>query len=301
MVSICPRIFDTTADGIIIHQSTYAKQILNRFGFGTIKSVSTPLESTTKLIAEKNTDASKEFQHQYLSKIGSINHLQTKTRIDLSFAVSATSRFMKNPNQSHMDAVNREYAFLKGRTDVGLYYKKSGNVELEGFVDSDWGGDTDTGKSTTGWVYTLAGSPVSWSSQRQQTVATSSTTAEYVAASDACKEALWLKGFMNIILLNMGLEQQSTVTLHIDNASAIKLAKNPESHGRTKHINIRHHFIRECIERGDVTPKWISGKENVADILTKPLPKALFVKIVNNLGLYQGKELETNTPSDHEE
>lgn len=115
-------------------------------------------------------------------------------------------------------------------------------------------------------------------------MSSSSTEAEYITASDACKEAVWLKGFHNEIAPRMKRAQQKTIPLSIDNASALKLTKNPEFHGRTKHINIRHHFIRECVERGEVSPEWISGKVNPADLFTKPLPKALFLENVARLG-----------------
>jgi hypothetical protein len=132
--------------------------------------------------------------------------------------------------------------------------------------------------------FTLAGGPISWSSQRQKGVSSSSTEAEYIAASDACKEAVWLKNFYNEVTALIGLPQQGAIPLSIDNASALKLTKNPEFHGRTKHINIRHHFIRECVDVGDIIPEWIAGKLNPADLFTKPLPKTLFSQNVVKLG-----------------
>jgi hypothetical protein len=130
----------------------------------------------------------------------------------------------------------------------------------------------------------LAGSPVSWSSQRQKTVSSSSTEAEYIAASDAAKEAIWLLGFLNEILRASGALEQKGVKLHIDNASALRL-RNPEFHGRTKHINIRHHFIREHVENGSIIPEWIPGQDNVADILTKALARPKFEIFRKELGL----------------
>jgi hypothetical protein len=274
-----------TPEGVHLHQSAYTQQILNRFGLGNVKASHTPLDASTKLTEETHATVDPSFQHNYQSKVGSLNYDQTKTRPDISFAVSLISRYSKNPNQHHMDSVDQVFQYLAGTIDTGLFYRKNGSTELVGWVDSDWGGDNDTGKSTTGWVFKIAGSPVSWSSQRQKTVSSSSTEAEYVAASDASKEAIWLQSFLNEVLAAAVLPTQNGVILNIDNASAIKLTKNPEFHGRTKHINIRHHFIRECVEAGQIIPKWVSGQDNIADILTKPLAKPAFSRLIKEIGL----------------
>ena len=270
--------------GLHIHQSGFIQQILGKYGLLGSRPASIPLDPTRKLLKETENTADPKFKTTYMSMVGSLNYLQTKTVWAMAFPVSLVSRFMTNPNETHMDAVLQEFRYLTGTSERGLLFKKDGDSTLRGFVDSDWGGDTDTGKSTTGWVFTLAGSPISWSSQRQKTVSSSSTEAEYIAASDACKEAIWLKGFHNELAPIMNHPHQETIPLAIDNASALKLTKNPEFHGRTKHINIRHHFIRECVERGQIAPEWISGKTNPADLFTKALPKALFLENVTRLG-----------------
>ena len=275
---------DWRPEGIHVHQNGFAQQALGRYGLLGSRPANVPLDPTRKLVKETETTADPKFKTAYMSMIGSLNYLQTKTAWALAFPVSLLSRFMSNPNQTHMDAAIQEFRYVSSHSECGLYYQKDGDRTLRGFVDSDWGGDTDTGKSTTGWVFTLANSPISWSSRQQRDVSSSSTEAEYVAASDACKEALWLKGFHNEIVTIMSLPQQESIPLAIDNASALKLSKNPEFHGRTKHINIRHHFIRECVERGEIIPSWISGKENPADLFTKALGKTLFQENVRKLG-----------------
>ena len=267
-----------------IHQNGFIQQALGKYGLLGCKPASIPLDPTRKLVKETNDTADAKFKTMYMSMVGSLNYLQTKTVWGLAFPVSLVSRFMTNPNQTHLDAVLQIFRYLAGNSERGLVFRKNGDPKLRGFVDSDWGGDTDTGKSTTGWVFTLAGSPISWSSQRQKTVSSSSTEAEYIAASDACKEAIWLKGFHNEIAPMMNHPEQDTIPLSIDNASALKLTKNPEFHGRTKHINIRYHFIRECVERGEIIPEWISGKANPADLFTKPLAKPLFLENIQRLG-----------------
>lgn len=271
-------------DGLHVHQDGFVRQALSRYGLLEAKTATIPLDPTRKLLKETDSIADAKFRATYMSMVGTLNYLQTKTVWGLAFPVSLVSRFMSNPNQAHMDAVLQQFRYLARTPERGLFFRKDGDPVLRGFVDSDWGGDVDTGKSTTGWVFTLAGCPISWSSQRQKTVSTSSTEAEYIAASDACKEAIWLKGFHNEVSQLMCHPQQHSIPLAIDNAAALKLTKNPEFHGRTKHINIRHHFIRECVENGDITPSWISGKENPADLFTKPLPKSLFFQNVSLLG-----------------
>ena len=271
-------------DGLHIHQNGFVQQALGRYGLLGSKSANIPLDPTRKLVKEVDNTADSKFKTTYMSMVGSLNYLQTKTVWALAFPVSLVSRHMANPNQTHMDAVLQIFRYLTGNGERGIMFKRNADSVLRGFVDSDWGGDTDTGKSTTGWVFTLAGSPISWSSQRQKAVSSSSTEAEYIAASDACKEAIWLRGFHNEIAPRMNHPQQDTIPLAIDNASALKLAKNPEFHGRTKHINIRHHFIRECVEQEQIKPEWISGKSNPADLFTKPLTRPLFLENIDRLG-----------------
>lgn len=275
---------ERTVDGLHIHQAAFTQQMLNRYGMQGVKPMKVPLDPCKKLERECNNTATQVFRTEYLSKNGSVNYLQTRTRWDLAFPVSYSSRFMANPNQGHLDAVHQVFSYINKDENRGLYFKNNGDNTIRGYVDSDWAGCKDTGRSTTGWVFTLAGSPISWCSQRQKTVATSSTEAEYVAASDACKEAIWLRGFYNELAPIMELQDQKAIQLGIDNASALKLTKNPEFHGRTKHINVRHHFIRECVKRGDIEPYWISGKENPADLFTKPLPRPALENIVDKLG-----------------
>lgn len=269
---------ERTRQTVRLHQEGFARQIINRYNFSGSRSVATPVNTALKYEKEDSSDAAPSFRQEFMSKTGSMNYLQSKTRPDLAFPVSLVSRYMQNPNTTHMDAIDRQYAYLIGTSNHGLTYSANGSAEIEGFVDSDWGGCKDTGRSTTGWIFTLAGAPISWCSQRQKTVSSSSTEAEYIAASDACKEAIWLNGFKNEMLATMGLPDQLGVTLNIDNASTIKITKNPEFHGRTKHIDIRHHFIRECVEEMKIIPQWTSGKENPADMLTKALPKQTLEK-----------------------
>ena len=155
---------------------------------------------------------------------------------------------MANPGLQHWKAVKRILRYLQGTLDLGLKLGgRNANPSLKGYSDSDWGGSLDDRKSTTGFVFDFSG-PISWQSKRQPTVALSSTEAEYMALTQAAKEALWLQG----LLSEFGIKKTRPTTILEDNQGCIALAKNPTSHARTKHIDIRHHFIRETLEAGQI-------------------------------------------------
>jgi hypothetical protein len=170
------------------------------------------------------------------------------TRVDLAYAASLYGRYNAKPDQTHLDAITRAYAYARGTLDVGITYTKH-NPQLLRYCDADWAGCPDTRRSTTGYIFTLAGGPVSWSSTVQKSTALSICEAEYIALADAAKEGIWIKNFINN--LNTGIKFDS-VPIHVDNESAIKLSKNPEIHTRSKHIDIRHHFLREHVKDGDI-------------------------------------------------
>ena len=264
------------------------QQALNEYDLAHIRPVSTPVDITAKLQKETETTCEPGFRTRYQSKTGKLNYFATKGRPDISFAVSLVCRYNANPNQHHMDAVDRIFAYLKGTINFGTKYTREAS-QLLGYVDSDFGGCQDTSRSTTGWVFTLGGAPISWCSQRQPTIAHSSAEAEYVAASEACREGIWLKDFLNDLQVN-GIDRVESVTLNIDNESAIKMTKNPEFHNRTKHIKRRYHHIREVVESGEIVPQWISTKDNVADILTKPLGRVVFESLRKAMGVVERTE-----------
>jgi hypothetical protein len=267
---------------ISLHQSTYTRTILDRYDFRGLAPTRIPAKPGLKLTKNTATDVNTARQKLYLEKYGSLNYLPTMTRPDLAYSLSLCGRYMANPTQEHMDALDTVYAYLKATPHIAISYRK-GTPSLEGYVDADWVGCLDTRRSTTGYVFTFAGGPVSWSSKRQNIVALSTTEAEYIAAGEAVKEALWLKRFVND--LSFEGYNISSVPVNVDNKSAIALTKNPIGHQRTKHIDARHHFIRDVIEDGHVTIKWISGKDNIADMFTKALPRASFEEFKKRLNL----------------
>nr|KYP48030.1 Retrovirus-related Pol polyprotein from transposon TNT 1-94 [Cajanus cajan] len=189
---------------------------------------------------------------------------------------------MANPGKPHWEAIKWVLRYLCGTTDVGLKYISQGGVpEIEGFVDSDFAGSIDTRKSITGYVFKVFGNTVSWKANLQGVVALSSTEAEYMAACEAVKEALWLRGLVSELLLGEELE---TTSIYCDNQSAICLTKNQVHHERTKHVDVKFHFVRDVVASDVVKIEKVATEENAADMLTKALPSNKFefcLKLLN--------------------
>ncbi|KAD3336320.1 hypothetical protein E3N88_31839 [Mikania micrantha] len=217
--------------------------------------------------------------------IGSLRYL-THTRPDLLFAVGYVSRYMQAPKGSHQQAIKHILRHVKGTSNLGIHYQKGGKEELLGYSDSSYSVDQDDGKGTTGVVFYFNERPITWSSQKQQTVALSSCEAEFMAATAAACQAIWLRG----LLAEITGEQEQQILIKVDNKSAIALMKNPIFHGRSKHINTRFHYIRECVEREQIKVEHISGEEQRADILTKALPKIKFSEMRDKLGMEEIEE-----------
>ena len=196
---------------------------------------------------------------------------------------------MQNPNESHWEALQRVFSYLKGSMQRGFTYRRSAGG-LIGYTDADWAGDRDTRKSTSGYVFLMQGAPISWRSKRQECVALSTAEAEYIAATEATKESLFLKGIINTFL-PIG-RQLRTITIKGDNESCIRIRRNPEFHQRMKYIDLRYHFIRNHINNGDITLEWTPGANQLADGLTKSLPQTAFDTFVRKIGLTDGSPSE---------
>jgi hypothetical protein len=220
----------------------------------------------------------------YRAIIGSLMYLMVSTRPDLAAAVGILSRFLENPLKSHWSAVKHLLRYIQGTKQHGLLFRKKGKeqnlelrgfnhgwstvgeaLEVQGFSDADWAGCIDTRRSTTGYVFLLGGAAISWSSTRQQTVALSSTEAEYMAATSATQEAIWQRDFLQ----ELGIMQQEASQVWTDNQSALKLMHNPLHRKQVKHVNLRFFFLREQIEKGVVKFSFLGTEEQVADSLTK--------------------------------
>ena len=271
--------------GVKIHQAAYVQQILERFGLQDIAPVKTPMKTNVKLMKHSGPPESLTFQRTYQSKVGSLNYAMVVSRPDIAYAVGVVSRYCANPNKQHMEAVDDIYAYLKGCPDLGLHYKHD-SLGLTAYVDADWAGCRDTRRSTTGYVLKLSGAPISWSSRRQKTVAQSTCEAEYIAGYKAAQEIIWMQNLINE--LNLPGLQVNNTPLFIDNNAALKLSRNPEFHDRTKHIEMKYHFLRQVTLDGHINTKRVDSKNNLADILTKALPRDSFEALLRALGISVG-------------
>jgi hypothetical protein len=189
---------------------------------------------------------------------------------------------MQRPTTEHQQAVKRIIRYIAGTLDHGLHYPRCpGAADFVGYSDSDHAGDIDTSKSTSGILFFLGKCLVSWQSVKQQVVAMSSCEAEYIAASTACTQAVWLARLLGDLL---GRETRA-VQLMVDSKSALALAKNPVFHERSKHIRLRHHFIRSCLDEGSITASYINTTDQLADLLTKPLGRIKFFELCTRIGM----------------
>lgn len=202
----------------------------------------------------------------YPSLVGCLLFIAGGTRPDIAFAVNDVSRFNTNFGRPHWVAVKRILRYLKGTLDYKLRFKKS-NVddELFGYCDADWASDVDKRRSCTGYVFQLRNGAISWNSKRQDTVALSSTEAEYIAVSWSIREAIWLQNFVQ----ELDKKVAKSIKIWVDNQSAIKLSETDGYNKRTKHIDVRYHHLREKIEDGTIQLEYVPTEENAADILTK--------------------------------
>jgi hypothetical protein len=189
---------------------------------------------------------------------------------------------MEAPTTEHWAAVKHILRYIKGTTNFGVVYlKKKGKVKILGYSDSDMAGDVDDRKSTSGVAYFLGQSPVSWLSQKQKVVAQSSREAEYIAAATAACQGVWLRRLLGD-LMN---KEEERVVLNIDNKSAISLCKNPVHHDRSKHIDTKYHYIRECVEESKIEVNYVCTDDQLADILTKSLGRLKFLEMRGRIGV----------------
>jgi hypothetical protein len=216
----------------------------------------------------------------YREAIGSLMYLAVGTRPDIAFAVSTLSQYLENPGKPHWEAAKRVFRYLLGTRDLSLVYGGVGK-EIEGFTDAD-GASQEHRHAISGYAFIMDGGAISWSSRKQELVTLSTAEAEYVAATHAAKEAIWLRRFISEVFLPL----PKPMILHCDNQAAISLAANANYHARTKHIDIRYHFIRSMLENGSINLVYCPSDDMTADILTKALPIAKIKCHISSLGLH---------------
>lgn len=264
-----------------IFQSVYTKKILERFNHINCSPSPTPAEPGMKL-SSSAFDSNKKVEFPYREAIGSLMYLMVCTRPDIAYIVGVLSRYVEKPTTVHWQAVKRIFKYLKGSTNHGLSFPlNSFSTQLTMYCDSDWAGDIDTRRSTTGWVGILNGSAVCWSSRKQSVTATSTTEAEFIALCSATKTVKWLRK----LSLDMGVHQVGPTPLWCDNQQAISLVKKPEASKRTKHIDMQYFYTCDMLNQGVIDVKFVESKNQTADVLTKALTKDKFFRFVNDLGI----------------
>jgi hypothetical protein len=254
-----------SSGGIGLCQAHYTMKILQAAGMGDCNSTQTPMEERLKL--SRDSEAEEEEATLYRKLIGSLRYL-VHTRPDLIFIVGYLSRFMQRPTAEHIAASKRVLRYVVGTIDHGCFYHRgSGGAKLIGYSDSDYADDIDNNHSTSGVVFFFGSCLVSWHSLKQRVVTMSSCEAEYVAATSTATQGVWLAW----LLADLKQEEARPVELRVDNKSALALIKNYVFHERSKHIRVRYHYVRQCIEEGSILAEFISTKDQLADIGTKTL------------------------------
>ena len=270
---------------VSLSQRSYIDKIVERFALQDAKPVSTPLDPHHQLTITQSPSTPRQYEDMrnvpYREAIGSLMYAALGTRPDIAFAVAFLSQFMQNPGRPHWEAAKRIFRYLKGTRDHLLVMGgKNDRCGLEGYCDADWASQEHR-HSTSGYVFTIDGGAVSWSSKKQAVVALSTTEAEYIAATHTAKEALWLRTFISEVTRPL----TAPVVIYCDNQSTVSITKNDQFHARTKHIDIRHHFVRDVTEKGLLTITYCPTSDNAADIFTKPLAGPKLEHLMGLVGL----------------
>ena len=296
----CKVVIDRDLDSITIQQAQYTKEIIAKFLPADDNIVSSvPADPNLHLVQSQCAQSEEEIQGMkdipYRQAIGSLLWLALGTRPDISYAVGQVAKFNAHPGLIHWNAVLKIFRYLKYTGPMGITYRSlvdcvdtqmvmfkssndlgtMGNPILSGYSDANYARDIDTRRSTSGFIFMLAGAPISWQSCAQATVALSSTDSEYIAFAGAAQEAVWLLQVLREFKFGMN----SPVVVYEDNQSTIKLVENPVFHKRSKHVDIKYHFVRELVENKTLAIQYVPTVDNLADIFTKPLVFSVFTKL----------------------
>lgn len=268
------------AKGIMkVSQSEYIKRLLERFGMENCKIVKTPMPTNCKLV--KGETSLCDDQYNYRQLMGCLMYLSVCTRPDISFACSQLSQFNNCFDVTHWQAAKRILRYLAGTINFSLYFHKGGKLNLTAFADADWANDPTDRRSYTGFVVKLGNNVINWESRKQRCVALSSTEAEYLAITDVCKDICFIRSFLSEIIPN-----EYHVTIFNDNQSAQKLLQVKEyCHKRTKHIDIRYHFVKDLVQNNSVSVRYLQTDSMVADVLTKPLCTVKHETFIKNMNV----------------
>jgi hypothetical protein len=266
---------------LVIDQEHYVRDLLREQGLDNGRTVTTPAEGYGNLTANDQGDPATDMK-TYQQLLGKLNWLVRASRPDIAFVVQKLSQFSHDPGAKHMGGAQRLLRYLSGTRRYGIKY--SSQYGLAGYTDSDFAADKSR-KSTMGYIFMLAQGAITWSSKMQRSVSTSTAEAEYHALAYAGKEAVWIRN----LLEQLGATQDQPTTIYGDNQGALALAKNPEFHARTKHIDVSAHYIRELAEDHVIKLEYKPTSEMLADCLTKPLKAAQHQENVKGIGIQEWK------------
>ena len=267
-----------------LSQELYAETVLERFGMDRCRSVSTPMSvAPTKadMPAEGSEEQAEMVKIPYRNLIGCLMYLAVCTRPDIQLAVSKLTHALVNPGRAHWLAAKRVLQYLRGTSKMMITYDGAGGTTLEGYVDASWADAEHDRRSTTGWLFMVGGNLVSWGTYVQRVVARSTAEAEYMAASDAAQEVVWLRR----LLAELDTPQEGATVVYEDNQGCIAMAGKEDVSKRTKHIDVRYHYVREQVEAEVMALTWVPSAEQIADILTKPLPRTQFQNLRARMGM----------------
>ncbi|KAF5447193.1 hypothetical protein F2P56_032762, partial [Juglans regia] len=264
------------SSGLFLSQHRYIANLLSRTNMHQSKTVSTPMASSTRLTAVDGP--SFEDPQLYRSVVGSLQYLSF-TRPDISFAVNRVCQFMHCPRLIHWQAVKRILRYLRLTSTFGLHLSPISSFKITAFSDADWAGCPDDRKSTGGFCIFFGSHLISWGSKKQPTVARSSTEAEYKSVANTACEILWLQS----LLTELGIVISDIPTLFCDNLGATYLSVNPVMHSRIKHVDLDYHFVRDRVAAKTLAVKFLQSKDQLADILTKPLSSSRFSLLRSSL------------------
>jgi len=275
---------DLKSRTIALSQHAYVDSILARFNFDDLKASAIPMDPSAPLLKSQSpttlTEIAKMKNVPYREAVGSLMYAAMGTRPDIAFATSTVAQFFENPGQAHWEAVKRIFRYLKGTRDLSLVYGGK-REDLQGWVDAD-GASQEHRRAIPGYVFMVDDGAILWSSKKQELVTLSTTEAEYVAATHAAKEGMWLCTLFGEVFPT-GINKPTTI--HGDNKSAIALAHTGQYHARTKYIDIRYHFIRYIIDAGSIKLIYYPTDEQTADTLTKALPSMKVKHFATAMGL----------------
>jgi len=265
---------DRTNRNLFINQSEYANTILERFGMVNARPVVTPMEKSYAELSELPSKPARNVPYRQV--IGSLMWLMVGSRPDLAYAIGRLAQHSQSPTEYHWIAIKRVLRYINGTKNHGILYDRSLPINLKGYSDSDWAGCRNSRKSTSGYIFLVAGGAVSWRSKRQTCVALSSCEAEYVAMCLATRESIWLSRLL-CDLRNQ--DQPKIAALGVDNDGSIDTAQNTAINQRNKHIDLQYHFVRDAVQSKRIRLEQCDSQNQMADPMTKPLDRILFEKL----------------------